>query len=596
MIRLLLFLLSLQAYADQNADTDDQNSRSVDTAVTVPDYKTYANDDDSNTCFAEDQNNGETTYNSYNNCKPNSCNYFGTNYGTWNSWYSHLSSSQRNSYHDCQDNDRWRAWYYASGDASSACSAATINSLQTPSILLSVPAHASENPTTISLQFVSNKSTTHNNGNHYGLTGHEGIAHVNDGNYGIKGLNNTEGNDNGNGHSHLNCNASLANTTVNVNFKYAYVNPSSGTLPVRIIGNTAGAAEQSLSTITSTSVSVTLDANGKAQGIILKYADVGSVKLIASYTANGSTQTASSTFVVSPDHLYTSLNSSLVQQGTSPALFSIYSGQSSAFTIKAKNASGNTTPNYSGSYAPSVTITDGTAIDIAIPDFTSITIAGSSFTAGVATPSNLITYTFPNKKTAPTQISVRATDSNGISSINHDTAWVRSGRADLNDAKGPAKSNLSMKVRIEYWKSNQEGWQLNTDDSSSTVSILPSLLSSAYSNTFNNTGVTSGSGYSLNSIASPGLFYFKLSPPGNANAGFLKITANVPSYLETIWKGTTAGDPSAIAGFIDDGTGTATSSQPRRILVNGVWVYENVDVDYSGINNISPLIGIQDLR
>jgi MSHA biogenesis protein MshQ len=129
----------------------------------------------------------------------------------------------------------------------------------------------------------------------------------------------------------LACTPAFASTSKTINFGCAYSNPATGTLPVIVGGSniTCGSAS---------GVALNFNASGVASTTV-RYADVGQMSLTASYTGSGGSETG------------------LVMTGTdtfiaAPASFTVtpggpyVAGNSFNVTVTAKNASGNTTPNF----------------------------------------------------------------------------------------------------------------------------------------------------------------------------------------------------------------------------------------------------------
>jgi MSHA biogenesis protein MshQ len=110
-------------------------------------------------------------------------------------------------------------------------------------------------------------------------------------------------------------------------------------------------------------------------------------------------------------------------------------------------------------------------------------IQASAF-AGAATgghaTQNAFTYTFPAKLTAPAAFSIRATDSDGVSSAGYAEGSInlRSGRLQLSNAFGSEKSNLVVPVQVQYW--NGKAWARNTLDQGCTIIPAGAVARSNY--------------------------------------------------------------------------------------------------------------------
>lgn len=159
-----------------------------------------------------------------------------------------------------------------------------------------------------------------------------------------------------------------------------------------------------------------------------------------------------------------------------------YSGQAigtalSPLKITARNASGGMTINHDGSnasaalnYAKAVTLTDATGAALGGWGGTNA-VPASAFVRGEARVSTAA-FTFSNKLTVPTAISVRATEDaggNGVSSVGYqeDSVILRSGRLKVSNKFGSEKSSLQVNVQTQYWDS--KGWLLNSADSCTSV-------------------------------------------------------------------------------------------------------------------------------
>ncbi|WP_246499203.1 DUF6701 domain-containing protein [Ideonella paludis] len=147
-----------------------------------------------------------------------------------------------------------------------------------------------------------------------------------------------------------------------------------------------------------------------------------------------------------------------------------YAGQPFGVTARAKNALGAITQNYAGTVARSVNLTDASGNTTG-----SLTgsIPASAFSLGVASlPSSAGTapvFSFTNKLTAPQTISVRATDTDGVSSNGYDASqFLRSGRLQMSNAFGNEKSPLQVPLQLQYWSG--KSWVLNGAD---TCTVIP---------------------------------------------------------------------------------------------------------------------------
>ncbi|WP_293999859.1 LamG domain-containing protein [Sphaerotilus sp.] len=178
--------------------------------------------------------------------------------------------------------------------------------------------------------------------------------------------------------------------TKSINLKCAYLNPSTGTLPVRVGGtavNAAGSASAACDA-TGRATALTFDATGSASTALI-YADVGQVQLTGTYTGSaatsdtGLTMTGSTSFIASPASFeFTSVPTSTTKAGST---FSA--------TLRARNSAGNTTPNF-GRESPTPqtpTLTHAKAAPTGTGSSNGV-FSGSlgAFSGGSATASNLV--------------------------------------------------------------------------------------------------------------------------------------------------------------------------------------------------------------
>jgi MSHA biogenesis protein MshQ len=129
----------------------------------------------------------------------------------------------------------------------------------------------------------------------------------------------------------LACTPAFASTSKTINFGCAYSNPATGTLPVVVGGSNINCGSTS-------GISLNFNASGVASTTV-RYADVGQMSLTAGYTGSsgsesGLVMTGSDTFIAAP--------ASLLVTPAGPYV----AGNNFSVTVAAKNASGNTTPNF----------------------------------------------------------------------------------------------------------------------------------------------------------------------------------------------------------------------------------------------------------
>jgi MSHA biogenesis protein MshQ len=182
------------------------------------------------------------------------------------------------------------------------------------------------------------------------------------------------------------CVPAFASVSKAVTFKCGYLNPSSGTLPVKVGGVALNSAGNALAACDASGRPVTLafDATGTATTTV-QYADVGQVQLNATYTGTGTSEaglsmTGSDSFITAP----ATFTFSAIK--TPP----ITAGKPFSATVTARNASGGIAANF------------GRESPVAVPTLTFVKLAGmggvsgsfsgslGTFSGGSATGTNLV--------------------------------------------------------------------------------------------------------------------------------------------------------------------------------------------------------------
>jgi MSHA biogenesis protein MshQ len=219
-----------------------------------------------------------------------------------------------------------------------------------------------------------------------------------------------------------------------------------------------------------------------------------------------------------------------------------YSAQPFTVQVTAKNnlATPTTTTNYNSTsnFAKTVTLSDASASTTGT--FSNNTIPTSAFASGVAT-TGIPIYTFTSPATAPTTITLRATDTDSITSSGYTegTAPIRSGRIKLNNASGSETLNLPVPMVAQYY--NGTSFVTNTLDNCTTVPVPTTPNTS----TGLSTTLTTTATLSTPFIAGNG--NLKLSKPNTK--GYVDITIAAPTWLQYNWKGTGLTKPTARATF-----------------------------------------------
>ncbi|MBI1175563.1 MAG: hypothetical protein GC139_09915 [Sideroxydans sp.] len=313
------------------------------------------------------------------------------------------------------------------------------------------------------------------------------------------------------------------------------------------------------------------DANGVATVNNLSWGEVGDITLTATLTSAsylGSGLTASGTSATVgrfiPDHFDTTVSQVSgvpmpCPNGLScPTQYNgfVYAGQSFTTNIYALNAAGGTTQNYDSTFglakqvilsawdAQGSTATQNPpAVGSGALNNNSVPAAsfknGTTALGTAATPD----YTFNTVPTAPTDIYLRATDSDNVTSLRSTPSTsveggvkVASGRIKMSNAHGSELLSLPIAITAQYWNATS-GWVTSSTDSVS--SIATSNLS--YTNCQK---LSTASGWPTTcpppTTASPasvvligGTGSFTLSAPGTNNTGSVDMSLSVPGYLSS---------------------------------------------------------------
>lgn len=158
----------------------------------------------------------------------------------------------------------------------------------------------------------------------------------------------------------------------------------------------------------------------------------------------------------------------------------VYSGQAFTTQVSAKNLADITTQNYYGNFARPVTLSAAAApggAAAASGSLTNNTIAANAFIAGAAT-TNTPVYAFASAATAPTNIYMRATDADGVTSLratNPTTTSIEggvmvvSGRVKVSNAYGSELLPLTLMATAQYYTAT--GWLNSATDSVTQLTL-----------------------------------------------------------------------------------------------------------------------------
>ncbi len=276
---------------------------------------------------------------------------------------------------------------------------------------------------------------------------------------------------------------------------------------------------------------------GAATGTSFAYSEVGIITLTPSlssgnYLGSGGAVNGTASGNVGrfyPDHFTT-----LVTPGCAASF--TYSGQPFAATLSAHNAAGAVVGNYGGTtFAKAVTLSDGAALGTG--SFTAgSSVAAAAFTSGVAAAAPA--YTFTSKLTAPGELALRATDTDGASSAGHaeGNTLLRSGRLRVANGFGRENAALQLAVQAEYWTG--AFWLLNGSDSCTTVPAAAVALGHYRNHLGTSTAAWSTSASAVSIAAGSGLL--TLSAPAPTATGSVALALNL---------GSTTADQSCTSGL-----------------------------------------------
>jgi len=294
------------------------------------------------------------------------------------------------------------------------------------------------------------------------------------------------------------------------------------------------------------------DANGVATVDNLSWGEVGSITLTAnltsgSYLGSGLMATGTSATVgpFIPHHFDTVVVASAsvpmpCPAGlTCPALYDgfVYSGQPFSMQVFARNLAGGTTTNYDGTFGLSknVTLTAWNAKGGATQNpgsgaLGSNAVAAAAFSSGVATLTDTPTYTFDTTPTAPTDIYMRAVDTDSVTSLRAIPAnsveggvKVASGRVKISNTHGSELLPLPMTATVQYH--DGANWLTSLTDSVTSLTLGLSNYQCKTGCAWTTTPTPAGG------QAIAGILSFKLSKPSGGGTGSVDVSISAPGYL-----------------------------------------------------------------
>ncbi len=226
-----------------------------------------------------------------------------------------------------------------------------------------------------------------------------------------------------------------------------------------------------------------------------------------------------------PDHFDTA-----VTQGcnTTTNTFT-YSGQPFNATITARGAATATPANkqmtkYAGTYAKNTALTT-------VPASGALSILqalSSNFASGVAAVSP--SFTFATSPSLPAAITLRATDTDGVTSLGgtEGVVNVRVGRFNVSNAVGADLYPLNIPLAIQYYSAG--GWITNPDDTCTAVPATSAIGLSNYKG-----GLTSTSVTAVTLPPSNGAGFITLAKPNPklSSSGSVSVTPpTAPTWLQ----------------------------------------------------------------
>ncbi len=329
--------------------------------------------------------------------------------------------------------------------------------------------------------------------------------------------------------------------------------------------------------------------NGVATGTAFIWDEVGIITLTpsvagASYlTAGDITGTVSGNIGrFYPDHFETAIVALATAPLpcptglTCPAMYNgfVYSGQPFAMVVTAKSGTTGTTLNYNTTtgFAKPVALSVWGALGTTSPATGAGSLAVGSVTAFDLTGS--VTelaeaYAFTTLPTLPSDIYIRAQDSDGVTSlraINPATTSVEgglkvvSGRVKIANAYGSELLPMTLPAMVQYYSS--AGWVGSSTDNLtpfSTASIVPTIVKGPLA--AGNLAATVVADACADTAFCGGFKRFTLTNSGNAG-GSASICLNLPAYLQGI--------PACAAGTPGPNSGLATFGV---YLGNPVFIY-----------------------
>ncbi|HEX7029367.1 MAG TPA: DUF6701 domain-containing protein [Gammaproteobacteria bacterium] len=289
--------------------------------------------------------------------------------------------------------------------------------------------------------------------------------------------------------------------------------------------------------------------NGTANAT-LRFSEAGIIELVAAladgdYLGAGNLRSRSG-FVgrFIPDHF----DVVIASHGCNDVAGFSYSGQPLRNVgVTARNGAGGTVSNFDGAlgfaktvFLGEVTGAPGTVLNggISALDFIRGTATVTNTPAGVA-------FRFANPGTAPASITLRATGSDGVSSLNHaeGVTQVRSARFAVDDASAPVLANAVSFLRVETFDAGE--WLPETQDTCTVFDAARLSLGAHAENLAAGESLVGGTNFAS------GAGQVTLTAPGVGNNGSMQLNYDTDPWLEYDWTGTGAEDPAGTIRFFE---------------------------------------------
>ncbi|MGZ8928354.1 MAG: DUF6701 domain-containing protein, partial [Methylobacter sp.] len=304
----------------------------------------------------------------------------------------------------------------------------------------------------------------------------------------------------------------------------------------------------------TTSIARSSFSNGVATVSGLAWGEVGVITLTATnstFLGNALETTGSSENVgrFIPDHFNTVVTLASGVPMDCPAGLAcpvsyngfVYSGQPFTLNVSAMNSNNVQTQNYQGDFSKVVALSavnavGGAAIVTAAPGgaLTAASAPATSFASGSTvapgTPAAPV-FTFATTPTVPTDIYVRALDTDGVTSLRSAAASsveggvkVVNGRVMMSNAYGSELLPLSLNATVQYY--NGTAWVLSSTDTEMAISAANFALAFP-SGTVSNPNNLAACETVLSVTGTSPEFKVGLTAPGIGNAGWTELTLNL---------------------------------------------------------------------